>query len=76
MPQQPIHYSVLVAEKGSLRVNNTHNPAEFAAGIKQIRDQLASIAQALGIKAAQKAANEITGLPFRGEGAHRAHRSR
>jgi tripartite-type tricarboxylate transporter receptor subunit TctC len=28
-------------------------PAEFAAGIKEIRDQLASIAQALGIKAAQ-----------------------
>jgi hypothetical protein len=28
-------------------------PHEFAAGIKEIRDQLAAIAQSLGIKAAQ-----------------------
>jgi hypothetical protein len=28
-------------------------PAEFAAGIKEIRNQLASIAQALGMKAMQ-----------------------
>jgi hypothetical protein len=27
-------------------------PAEFAAGIQEIRDQLASIAQALAVKAA------------------------
>ena len=35
------------------QVIDIRGPAEFAAGIKQIRDQLASIAQALGIKAAQ-----------------------
>ncbi len=35
------------------QVVDLRGPAEFAAGIKQIRDQLASIAQALGMKAAQ-----------------------
>ena len=35
------------------QVIDVRGPAEFAAGIKEIRDQLASIAQALGIKAAQ-----------------------
>ena len=35
------------------QVVDTRGPAEFAAGIKEIRDQLASIAQALGMKAAQ-----------------------
>jgi len=35
------------------QVVDIRGPAEFAAGIKEIRDQLASIAQALGIKAAQ-----------------------
>jgi tripartite-type tricarboxylate transporter receptor subunit TctC len=35
------------------QVIDIRGPAEFAAGIKEIRDQLASIAQALGIKAAQ-----------------------
>jgi tripartite-type tricarboxylate transporter receptor subunit TctC len=35
------------------QVVDLRGPAEFAAGIKEIRDQLASIAQALGIKAAQ-----------------------
>jgi tripartite-type tricarboxylate transporter receptor subunit TctC len=35
------------------QVIDLRGPAEFAAGIKQIRDQLAAIAQALGIKAAQ-----------------------
>jgi len=36
------------------QVIDIRGPAEFAAGIKEIRDQLASIAQALGIKAAQQ----------------------
>jgi tripartite-type tricarboxylate transporter receptor subunit TctC len=35
------------------QVVDIRGPAEFAAGIKEIRDQLASIAQALGIKSAQ-----------------------
>jgi tripartite-type tricarboxylate transporter receptor subunit TctC len=35
------------------QVVDVRGPAEFAAGIKEIRDQLASIAQTLGIKAAQ-----------------------
>jgi tripartite-type tricarboxylate transporter receptor subunit TctC len=35
------------------QVVDLRGPAEFAAGIKQIRDQLAAIAQTLGIKAAQ-----------------------
>jgi tripartite-type tricarboxylate transporter receptor subunit TctC len=35
------------------QVVDIRGPAEFAAGIKEIRDQLASIAQTLGIKAAQ-----------------------
>jgi tripartite-type tricarboxylate transporter receptor subunit TctC len=35
------------------QVIDIRGPAEFAAGIKQIRDQLAAIAQTLGIKAAQ-----------------------
>ncbi len=35
------------------QVVDIRGPAEFAAGIKEIRDQLASIAQVLGIKAAQ-----------------------
>ena len=35
------------------QVVDIRSPAEFAAGIKEIRDQLASIAQVLGIKAAQ-----------------------
>jgi tripartite-type tricarboxylate transporter receptor subunit TctC len=35
------------------QVVDIRGPTEFAAGIKEIRDQLASIAQALGIKAAQ-----------------------
>jgi hypothetical protein len=35
------------------QVVDIRGPAEFAAGIKEIRDQLASIAQALGMKTAQ-----------------------
>jgi tripartite-type tricarboxylate transporter receptor subunit TctC len=35
------------------QIVDIRGPAEFAAGIKEIRDQLASIAQALGIKGAQ-----------------------
>jgi tripartite-type tricarboxylate transporter receptor subunit TctC len=35
------------------QVVDVRGPAEFNAGIKEIRDQLASIAQALGLKAAQ-----------------------
>jgi tripartite-type tricarboxylate transporter receptor subunit TctC len=35
------------------QVVDIRGPAEFAAGIKQIREQLAAIAQTLGIKAAQ-----------------------
>jgi tripartite-type tricarboxylate transporter receptor subunit TctC len=35
------------------QVVDIRGPAEFAAGIKEIRDQLASIAKQLGIKAAQ-----------------------
>jgi tripartite-type tricarboxylate transporter receptor subunit TctC len=35
------------------QVVDLRGPAEFAAGIQQIRDQLASIAQALGLKATQ-----------------------
>jgi tripartite-type tricarboxylate transporter receptor subunit TctC len=35
------------------QIVDIRGPAEFAAGIKQIRDQLASIAQTLGIKAAR-----------------------
>jgi tripartite-type tricarboxylate transporter receptor subunit TctC len=35
------------------QVVDIRGPAEFAAGIQEIRDQLASIAQALGMKAAQ-----------------------
>jgi tripartite-type tricarboxylate transporter receptor subunit TctC len=35
------------------QVIDLRGPTEFAAGIKQIRDQLAAIAQTLGIKAAQ-----------------------
>ena len=35
------------------QVVDVRGPAEFAAGIKEIRDQLATIAQTLGIKAAQ-----------------------
>jgi tripartite-type tricarboxylate transporter receptor subunit TctC len=34
------------------QVVDVRGPAEFAAGVKEIRDQLASIAQTLGIKAA------------------------
>jgi tripartite-type tricarboxylate transporter receptor subunit TctC len=36
------------------QVIDVRGPVEFAAGIKEIRDQLASIAQTLGIKAAAK----------------------
>ena len=32
---------------------DVRGPAEFAAGIKQLRDQLAAIAQVLGMKASQ-----------------------
>ena len=35
------------------QVIDIRGPAEFAAGIKEVRDRLATIAQALGIKAAQ-----------------------
>ena len=35
------------------QVVDVRGPAEFAAGIKEIRDQLATIAQTLGIKAGQ-----------------------
>jgi tripartite-type tricarboxylate transporter receptor subunit TctC len=35
------------------QVVDIRGPAEFAAGIKAMRDQLASIAQAIGVKAAQ-----------------------
>jgi hypothetical protein len=35
------------------QVVDIRGPAEFAAGIKEMRDQLASIAEALGVKAAQ-----------------------
>jgi tripartite-type tricarboxylate transporter receptor subunit TctC len=35
------------------QVVDIRGPAEFAAGIKEMRDQLASIAQALGVKAAE-----------------------
>jgi len=35
------------------QVVDVRGPAEFAAGIKEVRDRLASIAQALGLKAAQ-----------------------
>jgi hypothetical protein len=35
------------------QVVDLRGPHEFSAGIKEIRDQLASIAQALGMKAAQ-----------------------
>jgi tripartite-type tricarboxylate transporter receptor subunit TctC len=35
------------------QVVDIRGPAEFAAGIKEMRDQLASIAQALGVKAVQ-----------------------
>ena len=35
------------------QVVDIRGPAEFAAGIKEVRDRLASIAQSLGIKAAQ-----------------------
>ena len=35
------------------QVVDIRGPAEFAVGIKEMRDQLASIAQALGVKAAQ-----------------------
>jgi tripartite-type tricarboxylate transporter receptor subunit TctC len=35
------------------QIVDIRGPAEFAAGIKEMRDQLASIAQALGLKAAQ-----------------------
>ena len=35
------------------QVIDIRGPAEFGAGIKEIRDQLASIAQTLGMKAAQ-----------------------
>ena len=37
------------------QVIDIRGPAEFAAGIKEIRDQLADIAKVLGIKAAQQA---------------------
>ena len=37
------------------QVVDVRGPAEFAAGIKEIRDQLADIAKVLGIKAAQQA---------------------
>ena len=37
------------------QVIDLRGPAEFAAGIKDIRDQLADIAKVLGIKAAQQA---------------------
>jgi tripartite-type tricarboxylate transporter receptor subunit TctC len=37
------------------QVIDLRGPAEFAAGIKEIRDQLADIAKVLGIKAAQQA---------------------
>jgi tripartite-type tricarboxylate transporter receptor subunit TctC len=36
------------------QVVDVRGPAEFAAGIKEVRDRLASIAQALGIKAASQ----------------------
>ena len=36
------------------QVVDVRGPAEFAAGIKEIRDQLAEIAKALGIKPAQQ----------------------
>ena len=35
------------------QIVDIRGPAEFATGIKAMRDQLASIAQTLGIKAAQ-----------------------
>jgi hypothetical protein len=35
------------------QVVDIRGPAEFTAGIKEIRDQLASIAQTLGIKPVQ-----------------------
>jgi tripartite-type tricarboxylate transporter receptor subunit TctC len=35
------------------QVVDVRGPAEFAAGVKEIREQLASIAKTLGIKAAQ-----------------------
>ena len=35
------------------QIVDIRGPAEFAAGIKEMRDQLATIAQALGLKAAQ-----------------------
>jgi tripartite-type tricarboxylate transporter receptor subunit TctC len=35
------------------QIVDIRGPAEFSAGIKEMRDQLSSIAQALGIKAAQ-----------------------
>jgi hypothetical protein len=35
------------------QIVDLRGPHEFAAGIKEIRDQLAAIAQTLGIKAAQ-----------------------
>jgi tripartite-type tricarboxylate transporter receptor subunit TctC len=44
----------IAARLGSTgQVVDIRGPAEFAAGIKEIRDQLASIAKTLGIKAAQ-----------------------
>jgi tripartite-type tricarboxylate transporter receptor subunit TctC len=36
------------------QVVDVRGPAEFAEGIKEVRDRLASIAQALGIKAASQ----------------------
>jgi tripartite-type tricarboxylate transporter receptor subunit TctC len=39
--------------EASGQVVDTRGPAEFAAGIKEMRDQLADIANTLGIKAAQ-----------------------
>jgi tripartite-type tricarboxylate transporter receptor subunit TctC len=39
--------------EASGQVVETRGPAEFAAGIKEMRDQLADIADTLGIKAAQ-----------------------
>ena len=41
------------------QVVDVRGPAEFAAGIKEIRDQLADIAKVLGIKAAQQGTRAV-----------------
>ena len=43
------------AAGATAQVVDVRGPAEFAAGIKEMRDQLAEIAKGLGIKAAQQA---------------------